>query len=147
MVHKATIVTFICAMIVVTYQRGTFFEQMTDESQQGQPMEEFHQCSMKDDCNFITQDKKTKKFRRIKDEKDLPRNRDLYNMWQKRKEDENNETQTSGKPHQLFKDLLPTLIRSVPKSNYWTIRSTECLRMNPYRVFQKKTKPNNNSKS
>ena len=100
MVHIATIVPFICAMIVVTYERETFFEQMIDESQKDgglerQPLKEFHQCSMKDDCNFIIQDKKTKTLRRINHERDLPGNRDLYNMWQKRKE--TNEAQISGK--------------------------------------------------
>ena len=68
--------------------RKTFFTDISDDpSKEGQIYsifhKTFHQCTIAEDCNFVTKNIKTNKFKKISNESDLPVDREYYKVWKK----------------------------------------------------------------
>ena len=68
--------------------RKTFFTDISDDlNKEGQISsifhKTFHHCTIAEDCNFVTKNIKTNKFKEIFKESDLPVDRENYKVWKK----------------------------------------------------------------
>ena len=69
---------------------GTWFQKISDCSENAYDVfnKNFHQCSMKEECNFLVKNLKTKVFKIVFEEKDLPTNQKGFVVWRKMRKGE-----------------------------------------------------------
>ena len=84
----------LCLLVIATLLNGdertkaVFNEICEDSSLEDTSMtsmlhKSFHQCSIEGRCSFVIKNLKTKEFKKINSEKDLPKNRKGFRLWQK----------------------------------------------------------------
>ena len=82
------LVITVTAIVSVTNQ-GSFFVRYEDEdsiSAREENMQtvfhkSFHRCTLDEDCNFIMKNINGKEYRKVKNDADLPANRNGYQIW------------------------------------------------------------------
>ena len=128
--NKYNAILFLALATYVLYlsrgeeSRAAFFVDISDEPNKEKQKSSmfrkiFHQCSVAEDCKFVTKNIKTNKFKKVLDEDELPADRENYKIWKKQKivkADENRQPYTErGKKHAI--DLIRNLDKKINSQN------------------------------